>query len=238
MRLFVSHDWGVDASTHARVRAVVHLLRTRGQFDVWFDETHMRGNLMNAMCRGIDGCDVVLVFVTCPYLAKVEGSNEADNVRREFMYASQQRRPMLPVRFDAALPARWSGPVGMVLGSHMYTDLSHSTATDVPTRAFDALVQALSAFQSTPCTLRPPSSPRCSKEGGEQPAAPTAPSARARVARALKCVDGAIHEGEHVGCALDRLLQSLLGSKRCETQHVPSLPFARKLALAERELGM
>ena len=71
IRVFVSHDWGVGGATHARVRNVVARLRDRG-VEVWFDETHMRGNLMDAMCRGIDGCDVVLVFVTCQYLAKAE----------------------------------------------------------------------------------------------------------------------------------------------------------------------
>lgn len=223
MRVFASHDWGVRSATHARVRAVVHLLRSRALLDVWFDETHMHGNLLDAMCRGIDESDVVLVFVTCQYVAKAESGNDADNVRREFMYAAQQRRPMIPVRFDANLPARWSGPVGMMLGSHMYTDLSQTTATNVPARAFDALVQAILALRPA----RPTSALRRPSQGS------TAESARARVTRALARVDDGIRPGEHVGCALDRLLRSLLGTQRCD----PSLPFARKLALAERELG-
>lgn len=137
IKVFASHDWGVDGANHKRVGNVVKELRSKG-IDVWFDESHMKGNILNAMCRGIDESDVILVFVTNSYIGKVNGRNEADNVRREFMYASQYSEKMLPIYFDTTLPAKWMGPVGMLLGSRLYTDLS--TISD---RSVDTLVTSI-----------------------------------------------------------------------------------------------
>ena len=63
IRVFASHDWGKYSANHARVAQIVAALRQKS-FKVWFDETHMKGNILDAMCRGIDESDVVLVFVT------------------------------------------------------------------------------------------------------------------------------------------------------------------------------
>ena len=95
LRVFASHDWGRGSSTHARVRDVVTALRARNM-DVWFDETHMTGNILDAMCAGIEDADVVLIFVTRNYMQKVEHGPDTDNVRREFMFAAA--RPERPVR--------------------------------------------------------------------------------------------------------------------------------------------
>lgn len=167
LRAFASHDWGVDAANHARVRTVVDGLRTRG-IDVWFDESHMKGNILDAMCRGIDKSDVVLVFVTANYLAKVESGDERDNVRREFMYAKNRPEKLVPIRFDASLPSVWSGPVGMVLGSHLYTDLAMPTE-----RGLDALVRTIQRHSGATLwkhavrAIRPPTA--VTRRGGSTP---------------------------------------------------------------------
>ena len=123
-KVFVSHDWGANGETHRRVGKVVELLRDRG-IEVWFDETHMKGNILDAMCEGIDSSDHVLCFITQAYIAKVQTGGDADNVRREFMYAQHKGKSghIIPIRFDPHLPSSWGGPVGMCLGSHLYVDM-------------------------------------------------------------------------------------------------------------------
>lgn len=124
LKAFASHDWGVDGLNHKRVAKVVAMLRERG-IDTWFDSDHMRGNILDSMCRGIDECNVVLVFVTQQYIDKVQSGSSTDNVRREFMYAQNCKADsMIVVRFDPGLGRCWPGPVGMVLGSQLYVDLS------------------------------------------------------------------------------------------------------------------
>ncbi len=139
IKAFASHNWGHNGITHARVVKVCNVLRERG-VDVWLDETHMRGNILDAMCHGIDESDVVIVFVTREYIKKVQSGSSTDNVRREFMYASQAAHKMIAVRFDADLGCRWPGPVGMVLGSSLYVDMSKDPISDV---AFASLVKLM-----------------------------------------------------------------------------------------------
>ncbi len=88
IKVFASHDWGEHASNHVRVREIVQLLRQSG-LDVWFAESHMRGNIIDAMCEGIDESDLVLCFITRNYLDKVASGDKCsrDNCRREFMCA-------------------------------------------------------------------------------------------------------------------------------------------------------
>lgn len=145
IRVFASHDWGQNQENHKAVARVVDMLRKRG-INVWFDETHMKGNILQAMTRGIDAADLILVFITQNYMDKVRGDSESDNVRREFMYASQYAEKMLPIRFDTNLPAKWQGPVGMLLQSRLYTDL-----TTISDKTVDVLVQAIR--NATPRTL-------------------------------------------------------------------------------------
>jgi len=119
---FASHDWGTAGTNHSKVREVVQKLRQRG-IDVWFDENHMKNNILDAMCSGIDTCDVCLVFVTSNYVSKVKSKDDTDNVRREFLYAKDTPDKLLPIKFDASLPKKWEGPVGMILGSRLYVDM-------------------------------------------------------------------------------------------------------------------
>lgn len=139
IRIFASHDWGKDGVTHARVASVVASLRKRN-LKVWFDETHMKGNILDAMCKGIEEADVVLVFVTCNYMKKVEHGTDTDNVRREFMFASATPAKLIPIRFDDELPRVWSGPLRMVLGTQLYVDMSINEVSDAK---IDELVDAI-----------------------------------------------------------------------------------------------
>jgi hypothetical protein len=216
LRVFASHDWGTNAETHKRVAEVVDTLRRR-DIDVWFDETHMKGNILDAMCAGIDSADVVLVFVTRNYLHKVERGGSQDNVRREFMYAKDHAEKMVPIRFDKDLPAKWSGPVGMVLGSQLYVDLS------VPGREAE-LVDAIR--RCTPRTLW--------KTAVKRVATRPPTGVRQRVQRIASAMGDQVRDGEHVGVALDRILDSLVGSKVAPK----AAPVCDKLAFAEAQLGL
>ena len=227
VRAFASHDWGVGSDNHARVARVVEGLRARG-IDVWFDDTHMRGNVLDAMCRGIDTADVVVVFVTRNYLAKVERGDESDNVRREFMYAKDRPHKLVAVRFDAGLPRKWSGPVGMVLGSHLYIDL-----TEVSEKRLDELARAVR--HRTPHTLWKCAVHKVRKAAISAQALPRRRAApvRDRVSRAYEVLGDELDADEHVGRAVDRLVRTLSGSLALEGRALHE-----KLLLVERELGI
>ena len=122
IRVFASHNWGTNGDTHRRVEKVVRGLRTKG-IQVWFDQDDLKGNILSAMCSGMDASHVVLVFVTKAYIEKVQSGKETDNVRREFMYAAQTPEKLVPILFEP-LSLPWSGPVAMVLGTHLYHDMS------------------------------------------------------------------------------------------------------------------
>lgn len=231
IQAFASHDWGVDGVNHARVATVVKGLRKRG-VRVWFDETHMKGNILDAMCRGMDGADVILVFVTRNYMKKVEALDDTDNVRREFMYASGMPKKMVPIRFDRDLPATWSGPLRMVLGTSLYVDLSDEVLGE---RHFDSVMEAIR--RATPRTMWKAAATQINRKTItlRQPAVPSsAPKTmRTRVKR-LKEMVGDTEEVAHIGPAIDRLTISLLGSAKAGTLD----NLVDKLTIMERELGL
>lgn len=132
LRIFASHDWGVNGATHERVVQLVEVIRQKCGVDAWLDETHMTGNLLDCMTQGIDSSDCMLVFVTRNYMRKTASGDPHDNVRREFMYAQQTMGSdrMIAIKLDENLPRRWTGPVGMQLGSNLYVDMSTQALCD------------------------------------------------------------------------------------------------------------
>ena len=226
IRAFASHDWGVGSSNHRRVATVVEALRARG-ITVWFDDTHMKGNVLDAMCKGIDSSDVVIVFVTCNYLAKVERGDESDNVRREFMYAKDKPHKLVAVRFDKDLPNKWTGPVGMILGSHLYIDL-----TDITEQRLNDLARAVK--HKSPSTLW-----KCAVHQVRKAVVPASrprkrtPAVRERVSKVYEVMGDALEDDEHVGHAVDRLVRTLSGSSALDGR-----AFYEKLVHVERELGI
>lgn len=248
IRAFASHNWGKDAANHRRVVEVVRLLQERG-IGMWLDENNMKGNILTAMCKGIDTSHVVLIFVTKEYIDKVENGAETDNVRREFMYASRTPEKLVPIRFDPDLSVNWSGPVGMVLGSHLYHDLSRT----VTTKNIDDLVRMIgtkngktlwkhavaataaphSPVLRLPCTtpdnrrvsmktltISPPNPPM---------GAPKKTTVKARVQHILD-VYGSV-EGEHTNDVVARLYASIVGG-------TASLPLHEMLHRIETNIGI
>lgn len=227
LRLFASHDWGKDGLNHTRVREVVAGLREMG-YIVWFDESDLKGNIMDAMCDGIDTCDVFLVFVTRNYVRKVQHGGDGDNCRREFMYA--QRRVgtsrMVTIRFDSELPPdKWGGPVGMMLGERLYADLSiNHTSSDrlrELARLFPTTTKTTSKAERSPVVLPPIQGVGYDK----------LTSAKGRVNRLMQEAGMSARENEHMHEKLVRLMASL-GLKNDDG------PFVAKLERVERQLGI
>lgn len=240
IRLFASHDWGVNGANHARVAEVVAALRQRN-FHVWFDETHMRGNILDAICRGMDSADVVLVFMTTNYMKKVESGNDTDNVRREFMYGAHNAPDkFLCVKFDTTLPDPWTGPASMILGARLYVDMSDGAVTSA---RVDALVDAIrhrtprvawkTAVQRTRATPVPHHPPRAGTGTGSAPrAAPEPLALRARVKRICDLSGTPPEADAHLCKLVDRLHLSLVGTVD------PSMPLVDKIKRMETNLGM
>jgi hypothetical protein len=225
IHVFASHDWGVGQKNHERVSVVVNELRRRN-IHVWFDETHMRGNILDAMCEGIDKCDVMIVFLTCNYMNKVQSGNDKDNVRREFMYGANTPEKMLCVKFDDSLPNPWVGPVRMLLGSQLYVNM-----TQVTTQSVDALVDALrnrckrTAWKNTVQKVRRVSKPSVLKRANSD-------GMRDRV-RALCEAAGSPHaEGMHLRQVVNQLYESFVGTVN------DGDPLVQRVQVLEEHLGI
>merc|ERR1712070_178476 len=110
---------------HARVSEINEGLKARG-IETWFDsQGDMKGNTLQAMTKGIDECDLVVVFVSRAYVYKCN-KEDNDNCKFEFEYAFNQKQVsrMLVVAMerDCADPKTWIGPVGAALGTQLYID--------------------------------------------------------------------------------------------------------------------
>lgn len=231
IHLFASHDWGVNADNHARVAQVVAELRRRN-FAVWFDETHMRGNILDAMCRGIDSSDVVLVFLTSNYMKKVESGNDKDNVRREFMYAANTPNKFVCIKFDKTLPTPWTGPVSMVLGSQLYVDL-----TEITSARIDSLVDAIRHHSPRilwkTAVQRTRNLPTCgAKSRDSKGVSRTNPPLRARVRAICDRMGNAYEQDLHLCKMVERLHVSLVGTVDSK------MLLHERVALLETHLGM
>lgn len=234
MLTFASHDWGVDGANHARVARVVQTLRDTHSLEVWFDETHLRGNLVSSMCKGIDDCVVFLVFLTRNYMNKVEAGGDEDNVRLEFMYAPPEK--MLVVRFDHDLPARWSGPVGMYLNKNLYVEASDASDKQIAAiaHAVRERTKSASEFKKKKVAAFTNAVRERTVARKKTPNTERVVSVRERVHHALAVMGEAPHRGEHVHDTVNRLLRSLAGS----TAVTPSAPFEERLRALECHLGV
>ena len=128
--VFLTHDWGKDElgrGNHERVAVVNTALKELG-YKTWFDSDRMTGDIMQQMAAGIDNTKVVLVFVTQQYAQKVGGTNEADNCKLEFQYATRMKTKalMVPIIMEDRMkrPSEWTGPVGFALGGELALRMS------------------------------------------------------------------------------------------------------------------
>ena len=90
---------------------------------VWLDRDRLTGNVTEQMCSGIDNSDLVVVFVTQRYESKITGTNDADNCKKEFQYATLKKtsKRMLAVIMEDEMKdqTKWKGILAMELGSKL-----------------------------------------------------------------------------------------------------------------------
>ena len=125
--LFLSHNWGEDAVNHKRVSLINKKLEELG-YKTWFDEKNMSGCIDEKMAQGIKHAKGVIVFLTSEYHEKVNGNNDGDNCKKEFLYASHNktRSKMVPVVMEKCMlkTSTWSGLVDFNLCRELYVDMS------------------------------------------------------------------------------------------------------------------
>ena len=128
--VFLSHDWGKDElgrDNHERVSLINKALLNVG-YKTWFDDEKLVGNIDEKIAQGIDQTEGVIVFITRKYLEKVNGTNDKDNCRKEFMYASitKARSKMIAVVMEKSMCStnEWRGLAGYHLRGEMFVDMS------------------------------------------------------------------------------------------------------------------
>ena len=128
--VFLSHNWGKDQlgrDNHERVSLINQALKNVG-YKTWFDGDRMGGNTDGESAKGIEQTEGVIVFITQNYHEKVNGTDDNDNCRKEFMYASKTkaRSKMIPVVMEKSMcsTSKWSGLVGYHLLGEMFVDMS------------------------------------------------------------------------------------------------------------------
>ena len=88
----------------------------------------MAGNIDEKIAQGIEQNQGVIVFITRNYHNKVNSTNDKDNCKKEFMYASRVKGKsrMIPIVMGESMrsTSKWSGLVGYHLGGEMFVDMS------------------------------------------------------------------------------------------------------------------
>ena len=126
IRVFITYTWKKDTlgrNMNTRILQLSDGLRCTGDVETWIDQECMNGTLTQAMCDGIDNCDIVLVCVTRAYIDKCN-KKDNDNCKLELNYAYERKggKRMLPIVLeeDCSLQNTWNGPVGAYLNKHVY----------------------------------------------------------------------------------------------------------------------
>ncbi len=92
---FASHTWVVDEekrNNHDRVLQISRVLEKSHQIRLWVVADQMKGQILDAMCDGIDESEVFVLFLTKAYIDKVHQRVDlCDNCKLEFQYGMQQR---------------------------------------------------------------------------------------------------------------------------------------------------
>ena len=128
--VFLSHNWGRDElgrDNHERVSLINKELMKVG-YKTWFDGDKLTGNIDEEITNGIEQTKGVIIFITQKYYEKVTGTDDKDNCKKEFMYASRIRAKskMIPVVMEKGMrdTRKWRGLVSYYLGGEMFVDMS------------------------------------------------------------------------------------------------------------------
>ena len=129
-RVFLSHAWKKDTQgrdTHRRVKKINDLLANSGKVFTWFDENQLEGHIIQSITKGIDTCDLIIVFITRAYIDKC-ANEQNDNCKLELDYSFERKdaSKIIPVIMeqDCLDTKTWNGPVGAYLNKKLYIDFS------------------------------------------------------------------------------------------------------------------
>lgn len=113
--IMLSYNW----SAQTQVKQVQRALQEQG-YVVWMDVDQMGGSTLVAMADAVERAGVMLMFVSKDY-------KQSANCRTEAEYAFKLQRRIVPVLVE---PDGYTGDgwLGMIVGSKLYFDISHSAA--------------------------------------------------------------------------------------------------------------
>ena len=128
---FLTHDWGMDElnrDNHARVAKIHKILKHNG-IETWFDADRLTGaDIIQKITSGIDKSRKVVVCLTKNYVEKVNGTNESDFCKREFLYATKHKHLdniiVLVMEPRMLEMKQWKGQLDFIVGSTLYIDMS------------------------------------------------------------------------------------------------------------------
>ena len=138
------------------------------------------------------------------------------------MYAAQTPEKMIPILFES-MPFPWSGPVSMVLGMHLYHDMSKDTSD----RNVDELVKIIQKKNGKTLWKYALTN---TKDNRLQERA-VRMTVKERIAKIVDLY-GSVN-GDHTGEMVENLFRSIVGEEERGT-----LPFMEKLKRVETQLGL
>lgn len=123
--VYLSHEWGKGTAMHHKVADINEMLKER-KLITRFDHEHLDENGLSQIKERIDNASCVLVFVTKPYISKVNGHKGGESSKIEFEHALKTKtvEKMIPVVMDSTIRyTPWLGDVGK-LKQTVQVDLS------------------------------------------------------------------------------------------------------------------
>lgn len=150
---FLSHGEGLDTSGRNIVERVQRMnlaLKARGLM-TWMGEKGTGQQVVQQVCSGIDKSRCMIAFLTRSYIERVAKNSPTDNCSLEFNYNLRRKHPhnIIPVVMEREIvdPAKWPGPIGMVLGDIPYVNYVDDAQFDA---AVEHLYQCVIKFSKAP----------------------------------------------------------------------------------------
>ena len=106
--VMLSYQW----NSQALVKEIKSFLETNG-LRVWMDVKEMYGNINIRMKNAINHSNIMLLFVTKKY-------EDSHNCRKEFDYADQEKKKIIPVKLEVHKP---ESELALISANKLYHNL-------------------------------------------------------------------------------------------------------------------
>ena len=103
--VMLSYQWG----SQSFVKEIKSFLETNG-LRVWMDVKEMYGNINIRMKNAINHSKIILLFITKKY-------EESHNCRKEFNFADQEKKMVIPVKLEDYKP---ESELALIIASKLY----------------------------------------------------------------------------------------------------------------------